>query len=157
GAVVIDEDGITLDGEQGKFSAASLNWWADGDRVFSLGTDVDLGSVVGAYLEVDPGLALVITADDTAFSGNVSVNDDLDVFGNLRVDLDPVAVRSGTLQTDLNADLLDGNHASAFALASHNHNSAYSQHFTGAGAPSSGLGKPGDTYTEDSGDVYIKD
>lgn len=37
----------------------------------------------------------------------------------------PFTVASTTAVTNLNADLLDGNHASAFATASHNHDSTY--------------------------------
>lgn len=37
----------------------------------------------------------------------------------------PFTVASTTAVTNLNADLLDGNHASAFATASHNHNGVY--------------------------------
>tara|TARA_R110002049_G_scaffold231127_1_gene403364 strand:- start:7155 stop:10325 length:3171 start_codon:yes stop_codon:yes gene_type:complete len=37
----------------------------------------------------------------------------------------PLTINSTTLVTNLNADLLDGNHASAFSLTGHNHDSAY--------------------------------
>lgn len=37
-----------------------------------------------------------------------------------------IPLSNGTVNTNLNADLLDGNHASAFAASGHNHDSTYS-------------------------------
>jgi len=39
----------------------------------------------------------------------------------------PLSVASTTVVTNLNADLLDGNHASAFAVSGHNHTGVYEQ------------------------------
>jgi len=53
--------GIQLDADADKFSGGSVDWWVGGTggtRQFSVGCDVDLGAVVGAYVETIPAIDL---------------------------------------------------------------------------------------------------
>ncbi len=69
----------------------------------------DAANIVSGSLDVARYSAIADLADER-YLGNAS--------GDL-------AVNNGVVQATLNADLLDGNHSSAFAAASHNHDAAY--------------------------------
>lgn len=89
-------------------------------------------------------------------SGNIGVGVNpgypLDVNGGMRINAQitstlasgtsPFSITSTTLNTNLNADMLDGNHASAFALSSHTHTASNITDFTSAarGTLSAGSG-----------------
>jgi len=76
GDVVIGDDGIRLDASTGKFTSASVEWWEAGINRLSIGTRVDLGSVVSGYVEaVDRELEL--TGTDVKISGPVTIADGL--------------------------------------------------------------------------------
>ena len=78
GDVVIGDEGIRLDASTGKFTDASVEWWEEGVNKMSVGTLVDLGSVVAGYVEavdvalelagegvnIDPGTGVVTVGDD---------------------------------------------------------------------------------------------
>ena len=60
---------------------------------------------------------------DLQVTGDIKYNDQ--IISNIVTGTAPLVVASTTTVTNLNADLLDGNHASAFSLTSHNHNGTY--------------------------------
>lgn len=62
GAVVLDDDGVTLNASVGKYSAASLDWMIGATRYFSIGTETDLGSVTRTYIEALQSRNLELTA-----------------------------------------------------------------------------------------------
>lgn len=88
-------------------------------RYNSTGTQLETGTV-----EESSGALSAITT--LSMSGQLT--------NTLAIGTSPFAVTSTTVNTNLNADLLDGNHASAFAAASHNFLSA-THGDTTAGSP----------------------
>ncbi len=60
-AVKLDPNGVRLDAATGKFTAASIEWYAGVTRKLSIGTDVDLGAPVSAYLSTPLAINLEAT------------------------------------------------------------------------------------------------
>ena len=60
---------------------------------------------------------------DLQVTGDIKYNDQL--ISNIVTGTAPLVVASTTLVPNINADLLDGNHASAFSLSTHNHSGTY--------------------------------
>ncbi len=90
-------------------------WHAANDGATS-GLDADLldGQQGSYYLEA-------INLHGTLSTDRYSAYADLSAEGYLGNASGDLALNNGTLNTNLNADLLDGQHASAFAVSSHNH------------------------------------
>ena len=88
-----------------------------------------LGIKVGADPEMTPRIPLTSvgyafrakTADYVYGSGTFSNT----IISTVATGTAPMQVSSTTNVTNLNADLLDGQHAAAFAMAAHNHDSSY--------------------------------
>jgi len=62
GHVTIAANGIGLNAVGGKFTSATATWWQNNTRFFSIGTEVDLGSPIGAFIETAAGVPLKINA-----------------------------------------------------------------------------------------------
>jgi hypothetical protein len=99
----------------------------DGAKIASTGLNAD--TVDGQHANVFASTSHIHSAADIT-SGTLSNNlfsavSDLSAEGYLGNAAGDISLNNGMLQSSLNADLLDGQHASAFALSSHNHDAAY--------------------------------
>ncbi len=75
------------------------------------------------FVSNTPALAAEVNDNFTAVK--TAVNDNNTRVTDLETEITGMAYNDTTLQTDLNADMLDGSHASAFASSSHNHDTFY--------------------------------
>lgn len=73
GAVKLDVDGVTLNAVSGKFSAGSIDWYESTTLRMSIGMEVDLGAVVGGYIDCD-GYALVVDTTEMRVKGDIDMS-----------------------------------------------------------------------------------
>ena len=125
---------LTVSGTTTYINTTQLNI---GDNIITL--NADLGAVApteNAGIEVNRGTSANVSLlwdetndywsiGNTAVSGFVNATSTVtgtQLVSTVAVGTKPLSVTSTTLVDNLNADLLDGNHASAFATAGHTHN-----------------------------------
>jgi len=82
-------------------------------------TGVKIGNGTVEAVDLKDGTVLAEIADDDGAGSGLDA-DQLD-----GLDSSVFAQKNGSLQTNLNADTVDGQHASAFAINGHNHDAAY--------------------------------
>lgn len=108
GDVVIDDDGITLNAIAGKFSGGSIDWVTGGDIYFSIGTDVDLGEMTVAYIDVLETRSLSISALSVIISGDTSVTGTIGASGNITSSGGDIKAASGLVAGSSSLSAGDG-------------------------------------------------
>jgi hypothetical protein len=64
----IDSAGVGFNAAAGKFTGSTVSWWSGGNRYLSVGTNIDLGSPVSAFIETRTSFPLNITATSAAMT-----------------------------------------------------------------------------------------
>ena len=120
GNVWMDYAGLGFNAATGKFTAATASWWYGGQRYLAIGTQADLGTPTGAFIETYSATPLAMTANGgitLAASNNVLSFNGNTIWhaGNDGATSGLYAQYAATATSASNADNLGGYTSTAYA------------------------------------------